>query len=159
MNGGSSTASVTRTALGISIGLLVCAVALIVGLAGRPAHGFALPPGYHVVHVEEFDYGFRLSESSLPAGKVVFVDTNRGTIPHEFVMFKTDDHASSLPLKDDKSVNEDADSLESVADSGSSLAPGETRLITAELDAGHYALVCNLPAHYQAGMRQDINVG
>ncbi len=148
----------TRTILGVSVGLLACAIVLIVGLAVRPAGGLSLPTGYHVVHVDEFDAHFQADETTIPAGNVMFVDANRGTIPHEFVLFKTDQAARRLPLRADRGVDEDASSLEDVADSGSSLAPGETRLMTADLDPGHYALVCNLAGHYQAGMRLDITV-
>ena len=54
--------------------------------------------------------------------------------------------------------DEDSPELDSVLDSGSSLHPGEMRLLTASLDPGHYVMVCNLPGHYNAGMRVDITV-
>ncbi|MGN6187886.1 MAG: sulfocyanin-like copper-binding protein [Conexibacter sp.] len=42
----------------------------------------------------------------------------------------------------------------------SSLAPGTTKqLVVKDLKAGHYALVCALPGHYQAGMYADFTVG
>jgi uncharacterized cupredoxin-like copper-binding protein len=31
-------------------------------------------------------------------------------------------------------------------------------LLAANLEAGHYVLVCNLPGHYQGGMRVDLTV-
>ncbi len=75
------------------------------------------------------------------------------------MLFKTDRPADNLPLKPAGTADEDSDLLEAVVDSGSALAPGETRLLTANLDAGHYVLVCNLPPdHYKAGMRLDITV-
>jgi uncharacterized cupredoxin-like copper-binding protein len=47
-----------------------------------------------------------------------------------------------------------------VLDSGSSLQPGETRILFADLTAtGHYALVYNLPAHYRLGMHAHLTVG
>jgi len=157
-DGESNGVSLVPTALGVAVALLVCAAVLIVGLAVRPAGGLNVPAGYHVVHVDEFDYGFRLTDTTLPAGKIVIVDVNRGTVAHELVMFKADRNAASLPLRADKSVNEDSSQMENVADSGSALAPGETRLITTDLEAGHYVMVCNLPSHYQLGMRVDITV-
>ena len=33
------------------------------------------------------------------------------------------------------------------------IAPGTTKSLTLTLQKGHYALVCNLPGHYKAGMR------
>jgi uncharacterized cupredoxin-like copper-binding protein len=41
----------------------------------------------------------------------------------------------------------------------SQFKPGATRTITVTLTAGHYALICNLPAHYKAGQHVDFSVG
>jgi uncharacterized cupredoxin-like copper-binding protein len=32
---------------------------------------------------------------------------------------------------------------------------GTSQLLTIDLKSGHYAVVCNLPGHYAAGMHQD----
>lgn len=146
------------TFLGVAIALLVCATVLIIGLAGRSTGGLTIPTGYNVVKLEELTYGFKLPTTTLPAGNNLFVAHNTATIPHEFVLFKTDDPADRLPLKADKSVQEDAKSLEDVLDSGSDIPPGQTRLMAAPLEPGHYVLVCNLPGHYQGGMSIDITV-
>jgi uncharacterized cupredoxin-like copper-binding protein len=150
--------SLLPTFLGVAIALLVCATVLIIGLADRSTGGLKIPAGTNVVKLEEFTYGFKLSSATLPAGNNLFVAHNTAPIPHEFVLFKTDIPANRLPLEADKSVAEDAKGLEVVADSGSDLAPGETRLIAAALEPGHYALVCNLAGHYQGGMLMDITV-
>jgi uncharacterized cupredoxin-like copper-binding protein len=147
------------TFLGVTVVLLVVALMLIIGLARRPSGGLSLPPGYNVVHVSEYSYGFGLAPTTLHAGKTVFVDKNVGTIDHEFVLFKTGRPATSLPLKSNGTADENSPLLETDVDSGSALAPGETRLLTADLDPGHYVLVCNLPPdHYKAGMRVNITV-
>ena len=39
------------------------------------------------------------------------------------------------------------------------IAPGETKSLTLTLQKGHYALVCNLPGHYKAGMRANSRSG
>ena len=40
-----------------------------------------------------------------------------------------------------------------------SIAPGATKkLVVKDLKAGHYALVCALPGHYQSGMYSDFTV-
>jgi uncharacterized cupredoxin-like copper-binding protein len=80
------------------------------------------------------------------------------TIPHEFVIFKTDTPAAQLKLDANNEVDEAAKGLEDVVDSGSDIPPGETRLMAADLAPGHYALVCNLPGHYGLGMHVDITV-
>lgn len=157
-SGKSGSVSLLPTAFGVSLALLVCATVLIVGLAARPTGGVKLPEGYHVVHVDEVNFGLRLTDTTIPAGKFLFVDTNRGSVAHEFVLFKTERRAQNLPLLADKTVDEDSKLLENVADSGSDLVPGETRFVTADLEPGHYVLVCNLPTHYQLGMRLDVTV-
>ena len=95
---------------------------------------------------------------TLPAGNYVFVDTNHGGSAHELVMWKTADPDDRLPMDKDDRVNEDSPALNSVLDSGSSLRPGETRLLATTLDPGHYVLVCNLPGHFKAGMHVDLTV-
>ena len=144
------------TLFGSALVLLACSALLIVGLAGRPANGLAVPTGSRVVHVSEFDYGFKV-DGNITKGNVVLVDTNRGTMPHELVMFKTD-AAKSLPLRKNKELDEESPSIEAVIDSGSALAPGETRILTGTLDPGHYVIVCNLPGHFQFGMHHDVIV-
>jgi uncharacterized cupredoxin-like copper-binding protein len=55
-------------------------------------------------------------------------------------------------------LDEESPAIEGVMDSGSSLAPGETRVLGANLDPGSYVIVCNLPAHFRLGMHQTITV-
>ncbi len=139
--------------------LLICAITLIIGLAARPSGGLAVPKGSHVVRVDERDFHIDMHATApLHAGNYLFVDSNHGASPHELVMWKTDDHDDRLPLSSDHRVNEDSKDLESVLDSGSSLAPGETRVLSVSLDPGHYVMVCNLPGHYGAGMHVDVVV-
>jgi uncharacterized cupredoxin-like copper-binding protein len=150
--------SLLPTFLGVALALLVCAVVIIVGLAGRSTGGLKLPAGYNVVKVDEMTYGFRLPTTNLRAGNTLFVDHNVASIPHEFVIFKTDLAGDKLPLGSDKDVVEDSPQLEDAVDSGSDIPPGQTRLLAADLEPGHYVLVCNLPGHYGLGMHVDITV-
>lgn len=146
------------TFLGVACTLLVVAGLVIVVLAGRPSNALAMPSGYHAVNVTLSDYGIA-GPASLPAGKYEFVVTNKGKSPHELVMFQTKDRANALPLRKDGSVDEESDTLTSVLDSGSSLDPGESRVLFADLTTpGHYAMVCNLPQHYHLGMHLDLEV-
>jgi len=55
-------------------------------------------------------------------------------------------------------VNEDSPALSSVMDSGTSLDPGQTHLLTATLAPGHYVIACNLPGHFLSGMHLDVIV-
>jgi uncharacterized cupredoxin-like copper-binding protein len=152
------TRSLAPTFLGVTAALLVCAVLIIGGLVARPAGGLKLPTGYTVVHVDEFDYGFHIPAGTLPAGKLLFVDTNRGSIPHELVMFKTASTGGPLPMRKDGDLDEDSSKIENVVDSGSALAPGESRVMSANLEPGSYIIVCNLPSHMKLGMIEKISV-
>jgi uncharacterized cupredoxin-like copper-binding protein len=38
------------------------------------------------------------------------------------------------------------------------LAKGRTKRLSLNLEKGHYVLICNLPGHYEAGMRTDFTV-
>jgi uncharacterized cupredoxin-like copper-binding protein len=82
---------------------------------------------------------------------VTFNVRNSGTIPHEFVVLRTDSPAGSL-LKGAK-----ADETGNVDETGA-LAPGSAKTLSLNLKAGHYALICNLPGHYREGQHVDFSV-
>jgi uncharacterized cupredoxin-like copper-binding protein len=140
------------TMLGVCVAMLACAGLLIVGLAVRPAGGLTVPKGSHVFHVTENEYGIQFPSGPIPSGNVVFIVTDKGTIPHELVVFQTKSATAPLPLRKNGEVDEESSQLSDVMDSGSALVPGETRILTATLDPGTYVAVCNLPTHYQFGM-------
>jgi uncharacterized cupredoxin-like copper-binding protein len=147
------------TLLGVSIVMLALAIMLIADLAMRPAGAITVPKGYHLARVSLTEWSITGAPKTTPAGNYEFVITNHGTIPHELVMWATKDAANALPRRADGGINEDSRALDSVLDTGSSLMPGETRIVFADLTApGHYAMACNLPTHYHAGMRADLAV-
>ncbi len=80
--------------------------------------------------------------------------TNDGKIKHQFTIIRTDKPASTVLSKQ----NPD-DDIPGARGEISSLAPGTTKqLVVKNLKPGHYALVCALPGHYQAGMYADFTV-
>jgi uncharacterized cupredoxin-like copper-binding protein len=86
-----------------------------------------------------------------PSGKVTFNVRNGGTATHEMVVIKTDKPAGSL-LKGAR-----ADEAGNVGETGD-LSPGASKTLALQLKPGHYALICNLPGHYQAGQHTDFTV-
>src|SRR5690349_7546718 len=63
--------------------------------AAAPAAGAPAPaPGKLAVSLKEFS--INPTASSAPAGRVTFNVRNSGTIPHEFVVLRTDKPAGSL---------------------------------------------------------------
>jgi uncharacterized cupredoxin-like copper-binding protein len=86
------------------------------------------------------------------AGRITFHVRNSGQTTHEFVILRTNHPAGSLPLKAGR-----ADESGNVGETGE-LAVGASKTVTFKLPAGHYALVCNLPGHYNAGQHTDFTV-
>jgi uncharacterized cupredoxin-like copper-binding protein len=101
------------------------------------------------------EFKIDLGGTTAPAGPVTFVLTNSGTTVHEFVVFKTDLAADKLPLAEgDTEVDEEGGGL-TVVDEVEDIAVGAATSLSVDLPAGHYVLICNLPAHYPSGMRVD----
>jgi uncharacterized cupredoxin-like copper-binding protein len=105
-----------------------------------------------------------VSQETAPAGEVTFAITNDGPEDvHEFVIFKTDLDVNELPTDEDGVVDEEAEGIE-VVDEVEDLAVGDTADLTVTLEAGNYALVCNIytededEAHYAMGMRTPFSV-
>ena len=105
------------------------------------------------IAVDLTEYKINADPVTAAAGKVTFSVTNDGAIPHEFVVVKTDKKAGAL-LKGSR-----ADETGNVGElSEKVLTVGTKKDLTLDLKAGHYALICNLPGHYQGGMHEDFVV-
>jgi uncharacterized cupredoxin-like copper-binding protein len=89
--------------------------------------------------------------SQVAAGRVAFKVHNAGGINHEFVVLRTTKKASQL-LK-----GNEADEAGNVGEIGD-IPPGQTKTLSLNLKAGHYALICNLAGHYKAGQHADLTV-
>jgi plastocyanin len=101
---------------------------------GTPCSGSAQT----TVNVEEFDYGFRLSQSTIPCGTITFVMKNTGTVPHDFVLYGVTPAASGA---------------------GPVLDPGATKSMTVTVTrAGSYDYLCDLPHHADLGMVGKLTV-
>ena len=106
------------------------------------------------VSATEQDFSITLASSSGPAGSVTFNIANQGPSTHEFVIVQTDDAPDALPTKDGEV---DEDKL-TVVDEQEDIAPSTTATLTSNLDAGSYVIICNIPGHYEAGMRAGLTV-
>lgn len=109
----------------------------------------AASPG--TVGVRLSDFKIQPAAGSAPAGKVTFVAKNTGATKHELVVIRTD--KSSGALLDGKEASE-AGAVDEIED----VAPGASKRLTVNLKAGRYALICNVPGHYKAGMFADFTV-
>jgi uncharacterized cupredoxin-like copper-binding protein len=85
------------------------------------------------------------------AGATTFTVANEGTIEHEMVVIKTDKGAANLGT--DEGEADEAGAVDEIT-----LAAGDSGDLQVDLAPGAYALVCNLPGHYAAGMYADFTV-
>lgn len=114
------------------------------------------------ITLQEFAVG--ADTPSVPAGSVTFEATNEGPDDvHEFVVIATDLAITELPTVEDGSVDEAGEGLEVIGEI-EDIPVGETQSVTLDLEAGNYALICNIydadedEAHYQEGMRTSFTV-
>lgn len=98
------------------------------------------------------------ASSSAAAGDITFEVTNEGPEDiHEFVVIQTDLDVAELPTDENGAVDEAGEGME-VIDEIEDIPVGESQQLTVTLEPGSYALVCNILAHYQMGMRTSFTV-
>lgn len=90
-----------------------------------------------------------------PAGKINFEVHNDGSAIHELAIVKTGLAAAALP-RDGSKVDE-AKAGELIG-RVKQFQAGEVKSGSFELAAGKYALICNIPGHYQRGMHAEFEV-
>jgi uncharacterized cupredoxin-like copper-binding protein len=100
------------------------------------------------------DFSLTTSAASFPAGDMTFGIHNAGPSAHEFVIIRTDDAPDALPVENGVIPEDQIDLVDEAED----IAPGTDTSLDVNLSAGSYVLVCNLPAHYGAGMRAAFTV-
>jgi hypothetical protein len=136
-------------------GLVATTVGAIAwGASQSGATGAPLPS----VTATESDFTIHLSVPHVAAGPYAIVAKNLGPAPHELVVFRTGLAVNKLPLGADGNINEESPQLVKVADSGTDVAPGQSRTLYTVLIPGKYVFVCNLPGHYRLGMRAALVV-
>jgi uncharacterized cupredoxin-like copper-binding protein len=101
--------------------------------------------------------------TTVGAGKVNFVVSNAGTIPHEFVIFKTDLGPDALPTVNGEVEEDKLDHIDEL----DVFEAGKTESLTVDLAPGNYVFLCNIfenppgepvVSHYQNGMRVAFTV-
>ena len=107
------------------------------------------------VTAKESEFKIELSATTAPAGSVTFQINNGGTVVHEFVVMKTDLAADKLPVDSSQGVVSEDTAGITVVDEVEDLAVGASANLTVNLPAGHYVVICNVPAHYAGGMHVD----
>lgn len=140
----------------VSVALFSAVALTAVGCSGAatqaPAQG-GEPKAAISADLKEWE--MKLDSNIGKAGTITFTITNSGEETHEFVVVQTDTAADKLPVVEDKVPEDQLTPVDEVED----ITPGATETLTIEgLEAGHYALICNLLAHYGKGMYADFTV-
>ncbi|MDE2696934.1 MAG: hypothetical protein OXH97_10535 [Chloroflexota bacterium] len=108
-----------------------------------------------VVVVVGVEWAFGTALDSVPAGEVTFEMLNEGAVVHDLWVVRTDLAYDALPVEGGVAVtggqNEVIDKVLET-DAGSKVS------LTVNLEPGNYALICNIPAHYQLGMRAPFTI-
>jgi uncharacterized cupredoxin-like copper-binding protein len=154
----------------------IAGLVLVVGLVSacsddgeEPTDGTTSEPAAAsggTVEVTLQEFAVSATPASVSAGSVTFEVTNEGPDDvHEFVVIQTELAVTDLPTDEDGAVLEDGDGM-TVVDEIEDLEVGASESLTVDLDAGPYALICNIvekedgepEAHYSEGMRTAFEV-
>ena len=112
-------------------------------------------PDAPVVNLDLGEFFITPDADEIEAGPVTFKTSNVGAIPHELVIVKTDSPVDQLPVADAKvDVGAAGEEIGEIRE----FDAGLTVAGTFDLGPGAYALICNIPGHYQGGMFVEFTV-
>jgi uncharacterized cupredoxin-like copper-binding protein len=103
------------------------------------------------VKATEGEWTVKTAPAAVKSGEVRFAVDNQGKLEHEFVVLRTQRRAADLADGKEAAEPGNVGEVEGIA-------PGAKANKTLRLRPGHYALICNLPGHYKAGMYTDFDV-
>jgi uncharacterized cupredoxin-like copper-binding protein len=121
-----------------------------------PNGGTPLPTGTVAVTLHDAPFQITASPDSIPPGSVTFAVSNTGNVSHNFHIIKTDLALDKLPI-DSTGFSVDLTQVNAIKNS-KDIDPAGSDTVAAQLDAGKYVLICNVPSHYQSGMRVAFTV-
>lgn len=112
--------------------------------------------GTQLVNGTVKEWEVSVDASRAKPGEITFTVSNEGSIPHEFLVVKTDVPPGEIPVEGDRFSEEDEALV--MVDEIPEYEPGTTQELTVSLEAGTYQLVCNIAGHYSAGMHTSFVV-
>jgi uncharacterized cupredoxin-like copper-binding protein len=149
------------------IGFLACVIVRVISalvFAIAAAVPLAVQAAPEVVNVDLLDPGrplsgmaIRADHTKLKAGNVTFSVTNKSrTLVHEMILVQLDRADQALPYDATKNkvIEEKIHDLGEVPE----LDPGKSGSLKRTLAPETYALVCNQPGHFHAGMMTVLTV-
>ena len=120
------------------------------GDAEATAEEFTAEDVTATIEVEMDDFVFIPKDAEGPAGIDEVVTPNIGAVEHELQLYKTDVDPGSLTVNTEDDKADTAPLGERLFEAFAEA--GETDSVIADLGPGTYAMVCNIPGHYAAGM-------
>jgi uncharacterized cupredoxin-like copper-binding protein len=98
----------------------------------------------------------QLATHSVKPGRITLDVRNAAdnNMKHELVVLKTDLADNALPISKGQVLERRLNKIGEVED----IAPGKSKRVSLKLAPGHYALICNKPGHYEAGMHTALVV-
>ncbi len=100
------------------------------------------------------EYSITVSVPAVKAGTVKVGVRNLGAMAHQFDLIKSDLAPDKLPIDTaNAKANEDG-----LVKQVLNIQPGKVATVTADLTAGHYVIICNVPGHYQLKMYAELTV-
>ncbi len=132
------------------MGIRGAAAAVLMTLA------IACAPSTGGVSVDLDEYTLDVGSAAAESGRVTFNARNVGRIEHELVVLSTTLEPDKLPVKDGEVQLSAPGSF--VAGKTGRIQSGRSATLGVTLRTGSYVLICNVPAHYQSGMRAGLRV-
>lgn len=145
-----------RAGLAPGRGALLSSILIL--LVGIGLYVWSQTPWTGAIDAKEWEWKITLSADRHVAGDVTFDLSNRGTIPHEFLVVATDKTAVELLEAVDPATNRIDEELLDVVDEQPEYDPATTAELTITLPEGHYVVMCNIEGHYASGMYADLTI-
>ena len=131
-----------------SIGVLAIAATS----CGGSGSGRGSATGDVAVTMKDFSIDGDARDRSPPATSRSRIQ-NDGPSAHEFVIIRTDDAPDALPVENGVIPEDQVDLVDEAED----IAPGTDTSLSANLTAGSYVLVCNLPVALRGGHARGVH--
>ena len=130
--------------------LAVSALLIASCAAAQPA---TLPDDVQVT-VDLRDYTITVTPDHIKAGTIKIGIRNLAAMEHQFDLIKTDLAADKLPIDGATAKAKEDGLIKQVKGIGG----GRVATVSADLQPGHYVIICNIAGHYQLGMRANFTV-
>ena len=131
---------------------------ILIAALGIGLYVWSQTPWTGAIDAKQSEWKISLSAGTHTAGDVTFDLSNRGTIPHEFLVVATDKTAKELLEMVDPNTNRIDEEVLDVVDEQSEYDAATTAELTVTLPEGHYVVMCNIEGHYKNGMYADLTI-